>query len=282
MPTNLLGTPDSFGGYTAAQAAADAAYRATPAGQMMARFSAYGGGQGFGAAIGNRNPNPFSRGVNAKTAFESRKQAKRIFAPAFGALAAQNALLAPTLDLAGRTAAGYGDIWRTEAGKASAGYDEQNPELAALLHLLTADASSLVAGGNNPLEDRDTVQSIRAAQTARGLGLGGGDALAELLGLDRAREGRRMARGSYGAGILNTGENYYMNALQTLLKGGPVGGMQAPQVGTSGDDLLSVGINDTMSRRNMHQARVAGNQALIGSGIEAVGSILGGALGGKK
>jgi hypothetical protein len=274
MPTNLVGTDyrDPFGGYTNAQAAADAAFRESPTGQLLSTF----GGQTFANSLGGRNPNPFFRGVNAATAYESRKQGKRIFAPAMGALSAQNALLTPTLDLAGRTAAGYGDIWRTEAGKAQAGYAEQNPELAALMHLLTADASSLVGGGNSPIADRDTVQAIRAAQAARGLGYSGGDALAEILGLDRAREGRRMQRGAYGSSIVGLGENYYQNALATLLKGGPVGGLAAPQVGTGTDDLLSVGINDTIGRRNMHQARVAGSQALIGSGIQAIGSIVGG------
>jgi hypothetical protein len=145
------------------------------------------------------------------------------------------------------------------------------------MHLLSADASSLVAGGNNPLEDRDTVQAIRAAQAARGLGYSGGDALAELLGLDRAREGRRMARGAYGADILGQGENYYAQALQTLLKGGPEGGMTAPDVGTGTSDLLSVNLNDIMQRRNMHAARVAGLNALGGAAISSIGSIAAGA-----
>ncbi len=259
---------DDLFNYSQLQQQADQAYRNSDRGFIDSLFSP--------VSTGGRNPNPFVHGPNAKTAYESRKLGKRVYAPAAGAIAAQGALLDPTLKLAGATAAGYGDIYRTEAGKASSAYDEQNPDLAALMHSLTSDATDLVQhGGETPYEDRLVQQDIRAGQAARGLGQGQGDALAELLGLDRAREGRRMARGNYGAGILNQGENYYQDSLKALFN---MGGIQAPDVGTGTSDLLSYGANDMMQRRNMHAANLAGKRELYGAGIKAAGSVVGGVI----
>jgi len=263
--------------------------RINPNGQQLGQFA----GGAYGA--GMWNPSPFRRGIDSETAFDVRKKAKRQFTPAMATLMAQDALLDPTMDLTRRAAAQYGDLWRDEATKAreynadsllSLGpryrqaFDSMNPESAALLRLLTEDATGLVSGGSNPYEDRELTQSIRGAQAARGMGFGASDALGELLGLDRSRESRRMARGNYGAGIAALGKSYYSDAYNSLLGTGPQGSsIFSPVQGTSTDDLLSLGLNDTMQRRNQHAARVAGNQALWGSVMEMVGGLAGAAAG---
>lgn len=76
-----------------------------------------------------------------------------------------------------------------------------DPQGNDLLDLLTQDATGLVRGGSNPYDDHELMQSIRAAQAARGMGYGTSDVLAETLGLDRGREQRRIGRGAYGAQI---------------------------------------------------------------------------------
>ena len=238
------------------------------------------GGNLWGNGLGN--PDPFRRGVNAETAFNTRKQAKRIYAPAAGALAAQNALFAPTLALARRGAEGYGQLYRDEAGKSLDWANDQmegeyDPETAALIKLLMGDASGLVGRGNNPYEDRETVQSIRGAQASRGMGYGQSDALQEILGLDRERDSRRIQRGQYGAGIAQLGQNYYQSSLAQLLGIGPQGSeIMSPIHPTGTEDFLSINMNDIQQRRNDKAARRAGQQALWGSAIEAVGSIAGG------
>lgn len=240
------------------------------------------------------NVSPFAHGVDTNTAFDIRKKAKRIFSPAMAGLVAQDALLDPTMELTGRAAAGFGDIWRTEADKARTfnaesleklgpryreAFSKMDPESAALLSLLNEDATNMVKGGSNPYEDREVQQSIRGAQSARGMGVGNSDALAELVGMDRNREGRRINRGNYAGGIVDLGRNYYSNALASLMGTGPQGSqIWSPVQGTSTDDLVSLGLEDTAQRRQQHAARVAGNQQLAGSFMQMIGSLGGGAM----
>jgi hypothetical protein len=72
----------------------------------------------------------------------------------------------------------------------------------ALNDELVADARGLVGRGDNPLDEHDLVQAIRGGQAVRGQGYGTRDTLAELIGLDRGRDSRRMARGAYASGVL--------------------------------------------------------------------------------
>lgn len=241
--------------------------------------------QGIWESSGGYNPDPFLRGINARTAFDVRKNTKRLYAPAAAALAAQDQLLDPTLALTGRAAAGYGDIYRGEADKslqwALGHLDELDPETSELLKLLQADATGLIRGGSNPYEDQELSQTIRGAQSARGLAYSPSSAYEEIVGLDRSREDRRINRGNYGAGIAQLGQNYYSQGLASLLGITPSGGhFQMPDVGFGSGDLASIGINDTMARRNDKAARRANQTALQAAGIEAVGSIAGGFAGG--
>jgi hypothetical protein len=107
-----------------------------------------------------------------------------------------------------------------------------DPEGYKLLQLLTQDATGLVGqAGASPYEDRLLQQQLRGAQAARGRGYGTGDILNEVLGLDRARQGRRIAAGGYAGGVLGARQGYMgdplMNASRLLgfgqsTMGGPV------------------------------------------------------------
>lgn len=276
------GDPNPFTGQPTGQMASG------PAGGLAEWFHSMGQ-QGY------HNPSPFRRGIDSDTAFETRKKAKRLYAPGMAAIAAQDALLDPTLALTRRAAEGYGDLWRQEAQRArefnadsmlalgpryQQAFDSLNPESAALLRLLTQDATGLVEGGSNPYEDQELVQAIRSGQAARGMGFGASDAIGEVVGLDRGREGRRIARGSYAGGIVDLGRSYYSDAMASLLGTGPQGSqIMSPVQGTATDDLLSVGLNDTMQRRNQQAARRSGNMALAGSVIQGVLGVAGSAAG---
>lgn len=244
-------------------------YQNTP----VPSFGGYSSVSPSGRTRGNLNP--FYRGaVDPETAFEVRKKAKRVYAPSMAALVAQNALLEPTLALQGRAAQGYADLFGQVAPEYVSGFAAADPETSGLLHLLNVDASSLVGRGSmDPYEDRLLQENIRGAQASRGLAYSPAGALEELINLDRARDTRRIQRGQYGAGIFEAGRSYYSPVLMALLNR-----YQSPVSGTSTDDLLSVGLNDTIARRNAHAARIAGNQALWGSAIEAAGAATGGAL----
>lgn len=83
-----------------------------------------------------------------------------------------------------------------------------DPTGLSLLDQLTSDASSLVGRSADPYEDRMLTESLRGAQTSRGLAHSPSAAIREVLALDRARDERRMGRGRYGAGILATRRGY--------------------------------------------------------------------------
>ncbi len=248
----------------------------------------FGGGGDENPWVGHgTNPDPFTGGVDERTAYESRKKAKRIYAPARAALAAQNALLEPTLDLTRRAEFGaadiFGDLGTKYAGlfgeaapQYLAGYRGADPETSGLLSLLNQDATSLVNRGPSDINaDTELQQLIRGSQASRGLAYSPGSSLEELINLDRARDERRMARGRYAGEIEEAGRRYYSPAMLTLLNSyRPPSGNNAGNPTT--EDLLSLSLNDTAQRRNQQAAHSAANKQLIGS---IVGSVLGAAGG---
>lgn len=161
-----------------------------------------------------------------------------------------------------------------------------DPEGLRLLGLLTSDAESLVNRGNNPFEDRETVQAIRGAQTARGLALGPGSALAEVLGLDRARDTRRIQRGQYGSGILALRRGYLGDPTSDALRLLGLGDLSGARGFTNpfnayGADVANTnygaGAYEEIARRNN---RVSGIQN-VGSGVSSLAMLgFGGAFGG--
>ncbi len=264
IPGYSAGNIPAFGGYGPADVAADRA-------RGEALFPNASNDALGPALAGSSNPNAFSRGgIDSKTAYETRKRAKRIYAPAMAALVAQNALLGPTLDLQRRAGEGYADLYADLAPQYLEGFREADPETSGLLHLLNMDASSLVSrGSSDPFEDRMLQEDIRGSQASRGLGFSRGGAIEELINLDRARDARRIQRGQYGAQIQEAGRQYYSPALLALL-----GANSSPVSGTATDDLLSLSLNDTAQRRNEQAGRKAGQRALTG---QIIGSVLGAA-----
>jgi len=266
----------AFGGYGAEDARADRARQAS----AFPDFSAEGSiaaSNIFRPRSRSSNPNPFSRGgIDSKTAYETRKRAKRIYSPAMAALVAQNALLGPTLDLQRRGGLGQADLFGDIAPEYLRGYEEADPETSGLLHLLNLDATSLVNRGASDInEDTELQQLIRGSQASRGLTYSPGSSLEELINLDRARDTRRMARGRYAGEIQEAGRRYYSPALLSLMQQ-----FQNPVQGTSTDDLLSLSLSDTASRRGEQAARRAGQMALTGQIISSVLGAAGTAAGG--
>lgn len=141
-----------------------------------------------------------------------------------------------------------------------------------LLNMLTGDAGRLVGRSADPYADHELQQSLRAAQASRGMGYGNGDVLNEVLGLDRARDLRREQRGAYATGVLGARQNY-LSAPAAMPEAANI---MSPVQPSGTDDLFSTSINDTTERRNSKAARLASNSALIGAGIQAIGSIAGG------
>lgn len=104
-------------------------------------------------------------------------------------------------------------------------YRAYDPDRTALMDSLTRSAQSeLDAGSTNAYEDRETQQSIRAGQAARGMGFGNADLVEEAIGLDRGREARRLGRGEYAARILGLRTSVMPDPASILLGRSGAGG----------------------------------------------------------
>jgi len=217
----------------------------------------------------SRDPSPFPGGqLRPRTAYETRKRAGRIYAPARAALVAQEQLLGPTLDLQRRAGMGYADLFGDIAPEYVRGYEEADPDTSGLLQLWNLDARSLLNRGASDInEDTELQDLIRGSQASHGLAYSPGSSLEELINLDRGRDTRRMARGRYAGEAVEAGRRYYSPTLLSLMQqyGNPV-------QGTSTDDLLSLSLADTAGRRAEQAGRRAGQMALTG---QIIGSVLG-------
>lgn len=239
---------------------------------------------------------PFSKSKTHKT---KPTLEQRLYGKGRSQLRAYDALLDPTLDLTARSAAGFGDIYRTEADKASThdlnmfqalapqyvqAIKDADPDQARLLGLLNSDASGLIEGGTNAYEDRELQQSLRGAQAARGRGYGNSDVLNEVLGLDRGRESRRIQRGAYGTSIANLNQRVvgdpFLAVTGRASQSTPQGSNpMSPGYNQVNQDSLSLVVNEDIMRQQREAADAANRTALLGAGIGAVGSLAGGAAG---
>jgi hypothetical protein len=140
----------------------------------------------------------------------------------------------------------------------------------ALNDELVADARNLVGRGGNPLDEHDLAQQIRSSQAVRGQGYGTRDTLAELIGLDRGRDSRRMARGSYASGVLGadrafrgdpTSDAVRLMGAATTVQGGPAvrNTPWNPQVAQAQQGAYGANLSNYNSQLN--------NLSAIGSGL---------------
>ena len=232
-----------------------------------------------------------------------QRLANREWAQGNAALAAQAALYEPTLALTRRAASDYGDLYRKASNEALAfdinanrlqreadisDYMRLGPELLSARR--TADplfgqaydlASQDLRDVNAPLPpdvERDLYEAVRQSQVQRGMGLGGSDAFNAALARTMKGEQFRSARRQQAFGEARSLLDIYGDPFQSLTgrtaRSGPQGStIQAPQVGTTGDDFLSYGINREIQSRDLAAARRAGNMQLLGSIIETGGKI---------
>lgn len=155
-----------------------------------------------------------------------------------------------------------------------------------LLDLLTRDAEGLVRGGGSPLEDRELQQSIRGAQSARGLAYSPGSALEEIVGLDRGRDARRIQRGQYGSGILALRRGYQGDPASDALRLLGFGDLTAAQQFTNPFNSYNADLQNTNYGARAYEEIAARNNRVqgiqnVGSGVTSLAMLgFGGGFGG--
>lgn len=203
-------------------------------------------------------------------------------------LAAYEYLYPRTLDLVKKSAADYGDIYRTETDKARAdeleGFQKYGPDYVAALDaadpLRAKTKGIIMANLDEGLDDsmvREVQQGSRAAYASRGLEESPASAVDELLNLGTA--GKRLE------------ETNLTRALQLISQTDPflayAGRPSAPQGSNPtapnyqgfNDDLFTYDVNSEIMRNNNAQASKNRTASYINSAISSVGSIAGGAVG---
>ena len=209
------------------------------------------------------------------------------------ALLNQVAPEAARIQQAGLSAQRAGDIADVAslAGSARSAYDQLNPEGAALLRRRNEIAQQeLDAGyGLTDSQQRQAQQAVRAAQAARGLGMGPTDAFTEALYLgDRGRQqfGERLNLADRTIGM---NQSFYGDPFQQIL-GRPSGanpqGYLSQAQGYASGPVFNPHAYDALYDFNanaQNAANIAGANAsagIMGAGLGALGSIGGGLLGG--
>ena len=182
-------------------------------------------------------------------------------------------------------------LFRSLAGSARSAYDQLNPEGAALLRRRNEIAQQeLDAGyGLTASQQRQAQQAVRAAQAARGLGMGPTDAFTEALYLgDRGRQqfGERLNLADRTIGM---NQSFYGDPFQQIL-GRPSGanpqGYLSQAQGYASGPVFNPHAYDALYDFNanaQNAANIAGANAsagIMGAGLGALGSIGGGLLGG--
>jgi hypothetical protein len=209
--------------------------------------------------------------------------AQKIYRQGRGQLQAYNALLPDTLDLEGRAAAGFGNIYRVEADKAAAHdlnmFQALGPQYVESIKNADPNQARILArlNGTDPMGERDMQQSIRAAQAARGAGFGGSDILSELVNMDRNRQERLLRVGAFNQSVV--GDPFLAvtgRASQTRPQGSSP---MSPGYGAVNQDSLSLYVNNEIMDAQKKAANDANRNALYGAGISAIGSMGGAAAG---
>ena len=187
-----------------------------------------------------------------------------------------------------------GDIAAIEqyGGRARAALDAANPEQAALLKELNAQAmGDLQLGGQlNAGERRELTQSSRAAQAARGFGYGINDAAIEAFANLQGSEQRRQQRQGFAQSMVGmnqaTKADPFMailgrpSSMNPMMSGGVVGQAQgfnpgamfSPESQYAGD-IYNQNYQGQLAART---ATAKNRASMIGAGLGAVGSIWGG------
>jgi hypothetical protein len=187
-----------------------------------------------------------------------------------------------------------GDIEAIEkyGGRARAALDAANPEQAALLRELNAQAQSdLSAGGQlSGWERREIQQSSRAGGAARGMGYGGRDVAIESLAQLQGANTRRRQRQGFAQSMVGmnkaTAADPFMailgrpSSMNPMMSGGVVGqaggfnpgAMFSPESQYAGD-IYNQNYQGELAART---ASAKNRASMIGAGMGMVGSMVGG------
>ena len=187
-----------------------------------------------------------------------------------------------------------GDISAIEkyGGRARAALDAANPEQAALLRELNAQAQSdLAAGGQlSGWERREIQQSARSGQAARGMGYGANDAAIESLAQLQGANARRQQRQGFAQSMVGlnkaTAADPFMailgrpSSMNPMMAGGVVGQAQgfnpgamfSPESQYAGD-IYNQNYQGQLAART---ASARNRASMIGGAFGAIGSIWGG------
>jgi hypothetical protein len=190
-----------------------------------------------------------------------------------------------------------GDIAAIEkyGGRARAALDAANPEQAALLKELNAQAmSDLQLGGQLNAGERRTInQSARGAQAARGFGYGINDAAIESWANLQGSEQKRQQRQGFAQSMVGmnqaTKSDPFMailgrpSSMNPMMAGGVVGqaggfnpgAMFSPESQYAGD-IYNQNYQGELAART---ATAKNRASMIGAGMGAFGSIVGGGMG---
>lgn len=221
------------------------------------------------------------------------------------ALSAYSQLYEPTLNLARRSAADYGDLYRRAAndqlafeirssttkrdadlqdfqrlgGDYVAAARGSNPLLGDIYD--SARSEFALGGQLSPEMEAELEQYVRKGQAGRGMGLGPADVYQEALGKTTFGEQlrRRRLEDAYGAAGLY-GDIFQATTGRPVRSPSPAGAnIQAPQQGTAMDDFFSYGVNKDMQRININAAEKASDKAMTGQIIGGLLSSAGGFAG---
>ncbi len=229
-----------------------------------------------------------------------QKLANKEWAQGNAALSAYSQLYEPTLNMARRSAADYGDLYRRAAND-QLGFDirstttKRNSDLADFERLGGDYVSQLrqtnpllaqyydTAQGNlalgsklSPEMEAELEQYVRQGQASRGMGLGPTDIYSEALAKTSYGEGLRKSRMGEARDALGLyGDIFQATTGRPTMSPTPAGAqIQAPSTNIGLQDYLSQGINYELQDMNNAAAKAAGKQALTG---QIIGGVLGSA-----
>lgn len=234
-----------------------------------------------------------------------QKLANKEWAQGNAALSAYAQLYEPTLNMARRQAADYGDLYRRASNdqlafdlrsattkregdladfqRLGGDYVSQlrstNPLLAQYYD--TAQSNMALGSQLSPEQEAELASYVRKGQAARGMGRGPTDVYQEMLQKTSYGENLRQQRMQEARGATGLyGDIFQATTGRPTMSATPMGAtIQAPDANIGLQDYLSMGINFQQQDANAAAAKKAQQSALIGAGIGAVGSLGGMAAG---
>ena len=256
---------------------------------------------------------PINRGVARLFGFGSKKKsslagwqklANKEWAQGNAALSAYARLYEPTLNMARRQAADYGDLYRRASNDQLAfdlrsattkrqgdlndfqqlGGDyvtqlrNTNPLLAQYYD--TAQSNMALGSQLSPEQEAELASYVRKGQAARGMGRGPTDVYQEMLQKTSYGENLRQQRMQEARGATGLyGDIFQATTGRPTMSATPMGAtIQAPDANIGLQDYLSMGINFQQQDANKAAAAKAQQSALIGAGIGAIGDLGGMAM----